>query len=348
MKTSVLFFFLLLSFAGFAQEAHLPSELVWATRDSAGTYTLESTGKPTWQLFAGDSLATINWSASVGKLKGKAISYAADPTKRLYFAAVHKHDTLRFSERRINMAGTPNFRDLGGLKTQRGRTVKWGVLFRSGDLGQLTDQDLLVVKKLNIKDVVDFRTTSEIKQSPDKYPSDYAIHRIEAPIGQSNGNNMAGIMKVVMNPAATGPAVEQVFTEFYGTMALQAKDYQPLFDELLQNAPTDGLLFHCTAGKDRTGLAAALILSALGVPESTIIEEYYLSNRYTQNTLSKNPMMKQMKPEIVAVLAGVKPAYIQMSLAKINEKYGSVNQMLEQELGITEAKRNQLVQLYTY
>ena len=346
MKRHTFFLFFFLPFAGFAQEEHLSSESVWATRDSNGTYQIQSAGKPKWQIFAGDSPIKINWSASVGKLKGKAVSYTADPVKRLYFAAVHKKDTLLFSERRIYMAGTPNFRDLGGLKTQDARTVKWGVLFRSGDLGQLTSQDLFTVKQLNIKDVVDFRSTSEISQSPDKYPSDYAMHRIEAPIGQSN--NMAAIMQVVMSPTATGPAVEQVFTDFYGIMALGTKDYQPLFDELLQNGPADGLLFHCTAGKDRTGLASALILSALGVPESTIVEEYYLSNRYTQHTLSKNPIMKRMKPEIVSVLAGVKPEYIQKSLATIKEKYGSVNQMLEQELGLTESKRKQLVSLYTY
>jgi protein-tyrosine phosphatase len=348
MKYSHSLLIFLFPFAGFAQDEHLSTESVWATRDSTGTYQLQSTGKPKWQLFAGESPNAINWSAAIGTLKKQPVTYPANPDKRLYFAAVHKKDTLLFSERRIYMAGTPNFRDLGGLKTQDGRTVKWGVLFRSGDLGQLTNQDLAFVSLLNVKDVVDFRSTSEINQSPDKYPSEYAMHRIEAPIGQANGNGMAKMMQVVMNPAATGSSVEQVFTDFYGIMALGTKDYQPLFDELLQNAPTDGLLFHCTAGKDRTGLASALILSALGVPESTIIEEYYLSNRYTQKMLSKNPMMKQMKPEIASVLAGVKPEYIQKSLATIKEKYGSVNQMLEQELGLTESKRQELIRLYTY
>ncbi|PWJ59189.1 protein-tyrosine phosphatase [Dyadobacter jejuensis] len=348
MLKFILSVFLVTPVFAFAQQSNLPSERIWAVRDSLGNYTINSTESVEWKLFSGTSINSINWKSKIATWKGEPIVQSADPQNRIFYAAVHQKDTIVFSERRIPMAGTPNFRDLGGLRTMDGRTVRWNTLFRCGDMGQLSGQDLQIIGRLNIKDVVDFRNDSEIEKSPDRYPKEYAMNRIHTPIGTSDGKDMAKFMQVVMDPSATASSVENIFAGFYEAMALGAKDYQPLFDELLENGYGEALLFHCTAGKDRTGLASALILSALNVPEQTIIDEYTLSNRYTVDAFMKNPMMKGIKPEIAEALAGVKPQYIQASLHAIKEKYGSVAAMLERELGLDRAKIQSLVDKYTY
>jgi protein-tyrosine phosphatase len=90
-----------------------------------------------------------------------------------------------------------------------------------------------------------------------------------------------------------------------------------------------------------------LVLSVLGVSEEDIVNEYYLSNRYTEGVLSKT-MMGSMKREVARILAGVKPAYIKATFATIKTQYGSVETMLEKELGIGAAKRQKLKAIYTF
>jgi protein-tyrosine phosphatase len=158
---------------------------------------------------------------------------------------------------------------------------------------------------------------------------------------------MKKIYTLIGNPKTTSAEAEAVLEEFYTIMPDNVKNYAPFFETLLNSKEGEASLFHCTAGKDRTGLGSALILSVLGVSEEIIIEEYYLSNRYTQY-LAKAGMMSQIKPDIAKVLAGVEPKYIQSTLNKIKAKYGSVQKMLEIELGIDETKRQYLIQKYTF
>lgn len=347
MKKYSLVVLFLSAFNAFSQEVNLSSEQLWATSDSSGAYSVFAK-QGRWKLYTGASPEHIDWNRKIGTLKRKKFVYKSAKPGRAFFAAVNQKDTVYFSDRRIYMDGTGNFRDLGGIRTSDGKTVAWGKIFRCGDMGKLSGNDLNFIKNAGITDVIDFRTESEIKSSPDQYPADASINRIHAQIGQKDPEEMNKFMKTTMNPAATPTEVERVFTGFYENMITQIKDYKPLFEELLANAGNESILFHCTAGKDRTGLASALILSALNVPEETIVEEYYLSNLYTRKMFAKHPMMSRIKPEIAEVLAGVKPAYIQASLAKIKLKYGSVQKMLESELGLNAEKRALLSRKYTY
>ena len=348
MKHLVLAFTLLTPVMSFAQESHLPVEEVWAERDSLGTYKIQAADKTPWSVYKGKSIRTIGWANKAGVLNGKTLELKSERSERLFFAAVHKKDTLYFSERRLIMDASPNFRDLGGLKTSDGRTVKWGKLFRCGDMGKLSERDLHAVAEAGITDVVDFRNTTEIQKSPDKYPASYTMNRIHANIGSKDGKSTGKFMQVLSDPNVTVADAENTFAGFYPEIMLGAKDYQPMFDELLNNSGEDALLFHCSAGKDRTGVGSALILSALNVPEETIVQEYYLSNRYTRNALSKGTFSGGMKPEIVQVLSGVEPKYILAAFKAVKEKYGSMNALLEKELGIDEAKRLELIGKYTY
>jgi protein-tyrosine phosphatase len=339
-------FLVLVGFNAIAQNTNLSSEMVWAERVSASNYVLHNTSKKKVKVYVGNSQSEINWKQSLYILKD-SLKVEVKDSERLFFAIVSKKDTIVFSERRLWLDNAPNFRDLGGLKTTDGKTVAWGKLFRCGDMGRLTDSDLAVIKRENIRNVIDFRNEQEVKQSPDKYPNDYEINRVWTSISPSNGETMKQFYAIIGNPNTTSEDAMKVFEGFYAKLPENIKNYEPFFKTLLDSKADEASLFHCTAGKDRTGLGSALILSVLGVPENVIVEEYYLSNRYTQY-LAKSGMMGQLKPEIATVLAGVEPKYIQSSLNMIKIKYGSVIKMLESELGIDAIKRNQLIEKFTY
>lgn len=347
MRKIITLFLIISSQIGQAQDANLPSEIVWAERISNTQYILKTVRKTKWKIYEGQTPMQINWSSKPTKLKDSLI-ITATPLQRKYFAAVHKKDTLILSERRLLMEQAPNFRDLGGLKTADGKTVAWGKIFRCGDMGKLSDNDLQMISQQNIRYVVDFRNEQEVAQSPDKYPSNYEMNRVWSSISAGNDEGMKQFYVLMGNPNTTATDVENVFAGFYQQMPNSIKNFAPFFNTLLEATDEQAILFHCTAGKDRTGLGAALILSVLGVPEATIIEEYYLSNRYTQYLAKSGGMLSQMKPEIASVLAGVERKYIIASLDTIKANYGSVINMLEQELGIDQSKRQVLIDKYTF
>jgi protein-tyrosine phosphatase len=346
MKKIYLISFLFFSINTIAQEVNLSSEKLWAERTSATKYVIHKNDNTKWKIFVGANPQKIDWKSTPKKLKDSLV-FEVLPTDRLFFGAIYKKDTIIFSERRLWVENAPNFRDLGGIKTNNGKTVAWGKLFRCGDMGKFSVNDLTILQKENIRNVIDFRNEQEIKQSPDIYPSDFEVNRVWTSISPSNGDAMKKIYTLIGNPKTTPAEAEAVLEEFYTIMPDNIKNYAPFFETLLNSKLGEASLFHCTAGKDRTGLGSALILSVLGVSEEIIIEEYYLSNRYTQY-LAKAGMMSQLKPAIAKVLAGVEPKYIRSTLNKIKTKYGSVLKMLETELGIDETKRQYLIQKYTF
>ncbi|KTT95243.1 protein tyrosine phosphatase, partial [Sphingomonas yabuuchiae] len=175
----------------------------------------------------------------------------------------------------LPLQGGRNFRDLGGYRTADGRTVKWGLLYRSGQMHDLTPADYVTLQKLGIRTVCDFRDTAERTREPTLWPAgqrpkvlsdDYALDMsaMRLPGDPSTWTHE----QVVTAMTATYP---KLLDQFNG-------QYRRMFAELL--AGDVPLAFHCTAGKDRTGVAAALLLTALGVPRATIIDDYLLSNEH--------------------------------------------------------------------
>lgn len=344
MKTplTVLFFAIGLSATG--QAVRLSVERVWAERVSATAYHLHQTQPRPARVYQGPGPDQIDWRGSFLTLTDSVV-VAVAPHERRFFGVVEGRDTLIFSERRLWVENAPNFRDLGGLPTHDGRRVRWGKLFRCGDMSTLTEADLTTLRNAAIRSVVDLRNEQEVTQNPDAYPAGYEIRRVWSSITPANGESMKQFYALMGKPDATAAEAEAVFEEFYGQMPRYVKNYAPLFETLLR---ADGAtLFHCTAGKDRTGLGSALILSALGVPEETIVEEYALSNRYTQY-LAASDRMRHLNPEVAGVLAGVAPRYIRASLNRMKQQYGSVRQCLETELGLDAAKLAALRAAYTH
>lgn len=237
--------------------------------------------------------------------------------------------------------GAINFRQLGGYATQQGTHVKSGKLFRSGELSKLTDADVKLLADQHINHIVDFRSNQEVATAKDRLPAG-AVY-LQLPAGSENvGNIMAMLPKLT-----TG---DSLMTSFYSqTSHLKAK-YQPFFQELLKTPDNSALLFHCTAGKDRTGIGAAMLLYVLGVPGETIMTDYLASNDYRKAENDKmvaGMASMGIKEQAARDVVSVKENYLQATYMAIVKQYGSMDNFVSKELGLTTADIALLRKKYT-
>ena len=244
-------------------------------------------------------------------------------------------DTLVYNPKRaVVLDGASNFRDLGGYPTQDGRHVKWGHLYRSADISKLTDADLKVLADRHIAAVCDLRGPDEIKTNPDRMPAGAVWYNM--PAGSENTRATTAAL-LGSKPANR----DSMMLAFYGrTDYLKAK-YKPMFGQLLAIDDDKALLFHCTAGKDRTGIGAALVLSALGVDRPTILNDYAATNEYWKGNREQivQSMAKQgMDEKTVKSMLAANPAYLQNMFDAIDRQYGSMDKFLTQELDLTPAR----------
>lgn len=231
-------------------------------------------------------------------------------------------------ERLLPLEGGRNFRDLGGYETADGHHVKWGLLFRSGSMHGLTPADYGYLSGRGIKVVCDLRDSAERSAEPVAWPKDHAPRVL----ADDYRLDMAGMMPKGPPSEWTADKARAMMIESYPRMLDQfSGQYRRMFLELLWgHAP---LAFNCSAGKDRTGIAAALLLTALGVPRATVIEDYTATNRY----LDAAKMMKAsagsppnpataglnaMPEGVVRAMMAADPAYIEAALAVLDAHEG--------------------------
>lgn len=180
-------------------------------------------------------------------------------------------------QRRLLFVGAKNFRDLGGHRTLDGMSVRWGVLFRSDSLHKLTDADLRKFKSLNIGTVVDFRAEHETERKPDRIPE--GVRLVKLPMEDSSTKVWHEAREdMVKNMRTLDPAEYMIRTN----VELATKftpGYRRFFREVL-SSNGNPLLFHCAAGKDRTGFAAAVTMRILGVHMDAVMQDYMLTDRY--------------------------------------------------------------------
>lgn len=248
--------------------------------------------------------------------------------KVLFFAAIAaafaltgcKDSMKQEQTRELPVEGAYNVRDLGGYKGAGGKTVKWRTVVRSGDLNKLTDADLDYFASIPIVSYVDFRDSTEISNAPDRRP---ATLKHDFALSISAGS------VIEMKDVRSGN------TEDLLVMGnrMFVRDFQPQFAEffrILSDPSNTPLLFHCSAGKDRTGFAAAMFLSALGVDRETIIEDYMLSAELLRDKYAADV---EKYPEL-APLMTVHRHYIEGAFEVIDREYGGVENYLTQYLGV--------------
>lgn len=247
-------------------------------------------------------------------------------------------------KRLIPLEGADNFRDIGGLKTQNGKSVKWGKLYRSGKLSGLTAADFTSLEDLAVKTVVDFRTNSEFKLEADTLPP--FVSYLHLPIGEDSWSGGA-LLQNIRN--MTPDSMENFMVELYAEIPIKWSDQYKRYFESLQEPASAPLVYHCTSGKDRTGIATAMLLYSLGVDMATIKKEYELTNyyRYSANQKTYKALEKYGIPtEISKPLMGVKGTYLDRVFAEIGARYGSMDAYMAEELGLDEAAKKKLQALY--
>jgi protein-tyrosine phosphatase len=255
-----------------------------------------------------------------------------------------KNETSRH-ERRIILEGQPNFRDLGGYRTQDGHRVKWGLIYRSGQLSKLTDADLSVLEALKLRTVVDLRGAAEAEsRGKDRLPE--GVRSVSYPIDVvGNGKTANGQPASAKTPQQNRDFMLQATRSI---MLNRTDVYSSLIHELASPANRP-LVFHCTQGKDRTGIGAAIVLTVLGVPWETVREDYILTNIYRREENERD--LKNLRdglaqksgipPEQVDMstyeaMYYVKPEYIDTARQDAIDKYGSMENFIRKGLGISD------------
>ena len=240
------------------------------------------------------------------------------------------------ANRIIEMSNIKNFRDMGGYFTRTDQQMKWGKIFRSGDLSSATLYDQERIRRLNIRTIIDFRSDRTAKRYPILvHPN---IRKISLPITPLDDEKINEMMD---NEHLTrSDAIRDVQDSYIGII----ENYKSVFAEMF-NILTDEnnypVLLSGSLGKDRVGLASFFILYAVGIPQNVIIDDYLLSRQTVD--ISKIAQNVKTKPEYfqeaVTALMSVNPAYINYSIDYINQKYGSIDNYLEKELKLTSGKK---------
>ena len=248
-----------------------------------------------------------------------------------------KNNSFQTEEHRLlPMDGSHNTRELGGYKTTDGKTIKWGKLFRSDKLSDISKTDQAYLQNLGIKKIVDFRSEQEKAEDPNIIPT--GISYVEMPI------SVDGAMRSKIEAVLKGETDREVQSFLIDANKEFVTNYADVYENFLrglidEDAPT---LFHCTAGKDRAGFAAAITLIALGVSKEDVINDYMKTNAFTQERieeiLGQIELMSlyQSDVEILRPLLGVEQIYIETAFRTAEDKYGSLESFIRDGLNISD------------
>ncbi|MBC1502599.1 tyrosine-protein phosphatase [Listeria booriae] len=260
----------------------------------------------------------------------------------VFFIIQHPDGTHTvIGERTIPLEGCFNFRDLGGYVNTAGKTVKWGKLYRSSLLTNITEKDKDTLEKLGVSWICDLRSTSEIAAKPT--PVLAHIKNRHIPIGTAK-NESTESQKIDIPDDHR--VYEPLMGESYRVFAQSKDGFREIFNDIIEKEEVP-FLFHCTAGKDRTGVLGALLLKLLDVPENTILADYELTNQYADNILGEMQGLvnafsnseKKIDLENFRPMAEARPAYLEIAFDEMQKEYGSVDAYLEKGIGITSSEK---------
>lgn len=249
----------------------------------------------------------------------------------------------RVAHRLLNFEGIANFRDLGGYPAADGRRVRWGALYRSGTLHQATRADVEAVAELDINRLIDLRSAAEKEEEPDRLPEPPRFQVVELPILDDGNNAMVGeIMERIENGDFEGFDPHALMLEANRQFATQ---FTPQYQQFIRNIiQADGapVLWHCSAGKDRAGFAAAILLRLLGVSQEIVMQDYLASKQHAlaarESQLRLLGLFKgDEAASQLAVLMGVEEAWLAAGFAAIDEHWGGFDNYVREGLGLSAA-----------
>lgn len=316
--------------------------LRWPASFETGPVTVRAASSPEASL-TGPVLGT---SETEFTLRASTRDGPVSDQRRLYYALgpAGADPVAIVAERRLPLRGADNFRDLGGYATADGRHVRWGRVYRSNALADLTGSDLAYLARQRIRLVCDFRTAAERGKNPDPPLPPVPAVELALPVAQQ-GVDPDRMQQRIRKGEISAAGVRNTLLRAYQNFPTEDTErWAALLARLSEpgNLPT---VIHCTAGKDRTGFASALILLTLGVPEQTVFEDYLLTNTYRREydnfVLRWVPLYSlfRTKPEDLLPLLEARREYLAASLATIRNQYGSIDAYVAGPLGVSPERR---------
>lgn len=253
--------------------------------------------------------------------------------------------------RAVPSATVVNLRDLGGISLAPGSRVRQGVLLRSGHLSDLDTEHDRAVAALCIRTVVDLRTADERRWAPDRLPRGARLFVADV-LGDHPGVTAARVRVLLSDPDGAaevlgGGRAQELFTQTYRQMVLSpgaAAAYRA-FLETAADPAARPLLFHCTAGKDRTGWAAALLLLIAGASRDVVRAEFLAANPAERGAVG--PYVQRFldaggDPDIAAAVVDVRPRYMEAALDAMDERWGGLDGYLRDALRVPDASLEKL------
>lgn len=272
---------------------------------------------------------------------------------RPYFRLVPAEGSgLIVARRDLPLDGCVNFRDLGGYATDDGRRVRWGRVFRSGHMANLSDAGKRDFATLDIRAVCDFRMEEERATENADLPGAPVTATLGIPPGVGDREYFHRVFASTRDPAVVREAVHETLRHIVRTAGAR---YARMFDVLLANR--DGsVLLNCSAGKERTGIGAALFLTALGVPRDTVRHDFLLSGVYfpalsevgrVREKYGVNADDEALAVALVMPLLETPASYVDAALDAIDASHGGIDDYLARACGVGPAERRLLRELYT-
>lgn len=260
----------------------------------------------------------------------------------------------RAAHRLLNFEGIANFRDLGGYANEQGQQVKWGVLYRSGTFAHSSKADLQGLQQLQLATLIDFRSGGEKEEEPNQLPQPASFTVVEIPTLDEGNKALVGeVMERVESGNFDGFDPDQ----FMLTANRQfATEFTPQFRQFIHTVLDAGgkpVAWHCSAGKDRTGFASAILLRVLGVPQETVMRDYMESKQHALEARKNQLLLLRVfkgeeAADKLAIMMGVEEAWLRAAFEEIDARWGSFDNYVSEGLQLTDrdiAKlRNQLLE----
>lgn len=303
------------------------------------------------RIYGGTTPESIHWAEPLAEVEQqqRVTIRALDSARSYFFELIFEGgemdgQRLVVGERVLPLEGARNFRDLGGYRTSDGRYVRWGRIFRAGTLYHLTKADLRTLQVLNLQFICDLRSKEEVSEEPNLFNNASGPVYRYLPM-QTEEATLDRLRALILNKHLLPGVLLDIYTR------ILLDDNARVFGDYLRlmSDPTNlPAVVHCTAGKDRTGLAAALLLLALGVPEETVIADYTLSNHYYDvfyqigHRAIKPLRLIGLRADDLYPLLVANPATLIAALKHVKEQYGSIEVYLRDAAGVNSEVITQL------
>ncbi|MEV7441492.1 tyrosine-protein phosphatase [Streptomyces sp. NPDC091204] len=302
----------------------IPFTEATVTAGADGSFTLQWKARATKRV----EIKANGKVVAKGGAEGRAVVTGLPAADRQWFDfKPERGGSLRLADRQIKLDGAVNFRDAGGYRTTTGQWVKMGEIYRSDALNKLTANDLAKLERLRVKTVFDLRMEDERTKDADKVPAGATY--VVADVFAGSGS----FQTLPKTPDEAVKAMVDAEKAMVGGDGGK-KAYTQVFDGI-RNDRSRSVLFHCTAGKDRTGWANASLLTALGVPGETVMADYLASNDYRK--AADDAVLSHLPAQQAAVykpLLDVRPEYLDSGYDEVEATYGSFDRYLKDGLGI--------------